>query len=79
MFRRTIAWMFLVIVVGCGGSERASSRLMETAAFEERQNNFAYAAKLYERVLDEYPATDAATEARRRLDAIEHGDIEALR
>lgn len=77
--RVAILWICVALAVGCGGSERASSRLMETAAFEEQQNNFAYAGRLYERVVDEYPDTAAAVEARRRLDAIARGDLEALR
>lgn len=72
-------WALAALVVACGGSERGAARLMETAAFEERQNNFAYAAKLYERVVEEHPDSDLAVEARRRLDAIDRGDIEALR
>jgi TolA-binding protein len=56
---------FLVIIAGCGGD--SSSQLLETARLEERQNNQAHAMELYEQIIQAYPSSAAADEARTRL------------
>lgn len=60
----------------CGSAESRAQKMMETAAFEERQTNFIHAAKIYRTVIEKYPETQAAREAARRLARIEKGDLE---
>jgi hypothetical protein len=44
---------------------------METAKFEELQQNLPHARELYERVIEEYPDSPEANEARARLQGLD--------
>jgi protein involved in sex pheromone biosynthesis len=46
---------------------------LETAQFEEKQNNREHAVKLYEEVVRKYPDSPHAKIARERLDALKGG------
>jgi TolA-binding protein len=55
----------LLLGMACGSDKAAE--LLETAQFEERQNNRAHAKELYEEILRNYPDSPAAPTARARL------------
>jgi TolA-binding protein len=55
------------LLSGCGSG---ADELMETAAFEELQNNPAHARQLYEQVVKQYPGTPEAAKASERLRAL---------
>lgn len=68
--------MLIVILglalAGCSGDHRAEE-LFETAKFEELQDNRKHAQKLYEEIINAYPKSQYAKEARARLSALEKG------
>jgi hypothetical protein len=62
------ALLLAAVAAGCGGG---ADELMETARFEELQNNAAHARQLYEDVVRRYPGTPQAREAETRLRALD--------
>jgi TolA-binding protein len=58
------------MIAGCTSDNKKAADLLDTASFEEKQNNFEHAAKLYDEILKNYPSTQAAKEAKERLDAL---------
>jgi hypothetical protein len=58
----------LALAAACGGG--GAGELMETAAFEELQNNSAHARQLYEEVVAKYPDSPEAKKAAERLRAL---------
>ena len=46
------------------------AELMETAKFEELQQNVPHAKELYERIINDHPDSPQAKEARERLGAL---------
>jgi outer membrane protein assembly factor BamD (BamD/ComL family) len=64
-----------IILVGClalallGCGDKAKE-LFETAQFEELQYNAAHAQQLYQKIVDQYPASTYAVQARERLAAL---------
>ncbi len=64
------AWLYVVMLAlsGCNGSK--ADELLETAQFEEKQNNRDHARQLYEEILRNYPKSEAARKAQERLDRI---------
>jgi TolA-binding protein len=56
------------LLSACSGDQAA--QWLETAQFEERQNNISHAKELYEDIVRQYPDSKAATIARARLDAL---------
>ncbi len=50
---------------GCSGEKGAQQ--METAQFEEKQNNREHAIKLYEEIVTKYPGSPNANKAAERL------------
>lgn len=46
---------------------------LDTAQFEEKQNNKEHAIKLYEEVVSKYPGTPNATTAQERLKVLKGG------
>lgn len=58
------AAVLALVLSGCGGG---ADELMETAAFEEVQNNRTHARELYQQVVDRYPGTPQAARAAERL------------
>jgi hypothetical protein len=61
--------LLLSVLPACSGDQAA--QWLETAQFEERQNNVAHAKQLYEDIIRLYPDSQAATTARTRLDALQ--------
>ena len=51
------------LLCGCTSSEKKAADLYELAAFELQQFNRENALKLYDRILKEYPDTQAARSA----------------
>jgi TolA-binding protein len=62
------AAVFCVVLVACGGDK--PKELLETAEFEERQQNVAHAKQLYEDLVRLYPSSPQAEFARTRLDKL---------
>jgi hypothetical protein len=62
------ALIVVASLVGClrGGA----AELMETAKFEELQQNVPHARELYQRIVTEYPDSAEAKVARERLAAL---------
>ena len=60
--------VLVVLLAGCGGG---AGSLLETAQFEELQQNKTHARQLYEQILREYPSSPEATTARERLAAFD--------
>ncbi|MAE68997.1 MAG: hypothetical protein CME06_00855 [Gemmatimonadetes bacterium] len=58
---------FAALLSSCAGSEGKAREMADHAAFEEAQGNIPNATKLYQRVVEKYPDTEAAAEARARL------------
>ena len=56
----------MVLLAGCSSGEKKAAELLETARFEEKQNNFEHAAQLYDEILKKFPDTPAAKEASTR-------------
>lgn len=56
------------VLAACGQDQPA--QWLETAQFEERQNNAAHAKQLYEDIVRQYPDSMAATTARNRLEEL---------
>jgi len=59
-------------VAGCNSNGGAQQ--LETAQFEEKQNNKEHAIKLYEEVVSKYPGSANAKIAQERLDALKDGN-----
>jgi len=67
MVRHCLA-ILLLLLSACGQDQPA--QMLETAQFEERQNNVAHAKQLYEDIVHQYPNSMAATTARARLEEL---------
>jgi outer membrane protein assembly factor BamD (BamD/ComL family) len=65
LFAGLLMTMFLAACSGDHGRQQ-----LETAQFEEKQNNRDHAIKLYEEVISKYPGTDNAKIAQERLSAL---------
>ena len=59
------AVIFCVTLTACSGDK--AKELLETAEFEERQQNIAHAKQLYEDLVRLYPSSPQAESARTRL------------
>lgn len=57
-------------LAGCVSGEKKASELLDTAVFEEKQNNFEHAVRLYDEILKKYPDTRAAQGASARMSAL---------
>ena len=57
----------LALLTGCASGEKKAAELLETARFEEKQNNFEHAMQLYDEILKKHPASPAAKEAAARV------------
>jgi TolA-binding protein len=58
----------LLLLVGCGDKAKD---LFDTAQLEEKQNNRAHATKLYRQIVEEYPDSNYAAQAKTRLTELE--------
>lgn len=68
-FALTVSLSVCLWLSGCPGDK--SQEMLETAQFEERQNNQAHAKELYQEIIRLYPQTPAAQTARDRLAALD--------
>ena len=57
----------VALAAGCGDKAK---ELLETAEFEERQQNVPHAKQLYEELVRLYPSSAQAETARARLDLL---------
>ena len=58
----------LLLLVGCGDKAKD---LYDTAQLEEKQNNRPHATKLYRQIVEEYPDSSYANQAKTRLAELE--------
>ena len=63
-----IVTVCLMALAGC--SDDKGRQQMETAQFEEKQNNKEHAIKLYEEVVSKYPGSTNAKAAQERLNSL---------
>lgn len=63
---------FLLVAFGCSNGK--GKETLETAQFEEKQNNREHAIKLYEEVVRKYPGTANAKTAQERLNVLKGGN-----
>jgi len=59
-----------VLASGGVACSRSADDLIETARFEELQRNLPHARELYQQVIDRYPDSSEANEAKERLKVI---------
>jgi outer membrane protein assembly factor BamD (BamD/ComL family) len=63
--------VFCTALTACSGDQ--GKQQLETAQFEEKQNNREHAIKLYEEVVTKYPGSPNAKTAQDRLNALKGG------
>ncbi|WP_136514273.1 outer membrane protein assembly factor BamD [Geomonas edaphica] len=68
MKRLLLVAMLVVAGAGCSGDK--SKELYDTAQFEEKQNNREHAKQLYQEIVDKYPDSPVAKQAKERLTAL---------
>ncbi|TSK06156.1 MAG: hypothetical protein FPO08_15180 [Geobacter sp.] len=68
MKRLLLVAMLLVAAAGCSGDK--SKELYDTAQFEEKQSNREHAKQLYQEIVDKYPDSPVAKQAKERLAAL---------
>jgi TolA-binding protein len=66
--RRFLVPFLLLLLVGCGDQAKD---LFDTAQLEEKQNNRPHATKLYRQIIEEYPNSPYANQAKSRLAELE--------
>jgi len=59
-----------ISLAASGCNAKNGKQQLETAQFEEKQNNKEHAIKLYEEVVSKYPGSANAKTAQERLDAL---------
>jgi len=68
MRKLLLALCLALSLAGCGDRAR---ELYETAQFEEKQTNAEHAGKLYREIIEKYPDSPYAAQAKARLAALE--------
>lgn len=65
------AILALLLASGAGGCSRGGAgEMLETARLEEVQRNLPHARKLYREIIERYPESPEAAEAKQRLAAL---------
>jgi TolA-binding protein len=64
--------LMISMLAGCASGDKKGAELLDTAKFEEKQNNYEHAARLYDEILKKYPGSPAAQEATTRLGALKN-------
>lgn len=59
-----------MLLTGCTSGEKKAAELLETARFEEKQNNREHALKLYQEIISKHPASAASKAAATRLNEL---------
>jgi outer membrane protein assembly factor BamD (BamD/ComL family) len=71
--KNTILFLIMLLCLSMSGcSDQRAKELYDTATLEERQASLDHARQLYKEIISKYPQTKYATEARKRLDALEN-------
>ena len=68
----TVTVLLASLLAGCVSAEKKAAELLDTAGFEEKQNNFDHATKLYDEILKSYPDSPAAKTAATRMAALKN-------
>jgi TolA-binding protein len=68
LMRRYLSVCLFLLLMGCGDKAKD---LYDTAQFEEKQNNRPHATKLYRQIVEEYPDSPFANQAKTRLAELE--------
>jgi len=72
--KKTLLLLLTALTLAAAGcTPDNGSQQLETARFEEKQNNKEHAIKLYEEIISKYPGSANAKTARERLDALKNG------
>ena len=66
--RRYFFVCLFLLLMGCGDKAK---ELYDTAQFEEKQNNRPHATKLYRQIVENYPDSPFANQAKTRLAELE--------
>jgi TolA-binding protein len=66
--RRYFFVCLFLLLMGCGDKAK---ELYDTAQFEEKQNNRPHATKLYRQIVEDYPDSPFANQAKTRLAELE--------
>jgi len=67
--KSTILYLLLMVALTACSGDKGKQQL-ETARFEEKQNNKEHAIKLYEEIVGKYPGSANAKIAQERLNAL---------
>jgi outer membrane protein assembly factor BamD (BamD/ComL family) len=73
MRKLTLLLLTLLVLSAAACSGDQGKQQLETAQFEEKQNNREHAVKLYEEIVSKYPGSANAKIARERLNALKGG------
>lgn len=78
MIKRFIfgAVLAFAALFGTACSDRHAEELFDTARLEERQNSPDHARQLYRELIEKYPDSTWAEEARNRLEGLSGGNTE---
>lgn len=73
MKRNLLLILVICLMTAAGCSENKGAQQLETAQFEEKQNNKEHAVKLYEEIISKYPGSPNAKTAQERLNVLKGG------
>jgi TolA-binding protein len=65
--------IFCLLAIAACNSANGGAQQLETAQFEEKQNNKEHAVKLYEEIISKYPGSPNAKIAQERLAVLKGG------
>lgn len=65
-----VSLLSVLLLTGCTSGEKKAAELLETARFEEKQNNREHATELYREIITKYPDSAASMDATQRLDEL---------
>jgi outer membrane protein assembly factor BamD (BamD/ComL family) len=66
--RRCLAACLLLLLASCGNKAKD---IYDTAQLEEKQNNKPHATKLYRQIVEKYPDSPYASQAKNRMAELE--------